>query len=272
MLEIKNLDAKTMADGFCTEPSPEGLEWFKKAGSTESDYEEALAERRRFLSDRLAQGAVWGKIAYKEGKPAGWIDCFPSDLKDWVVIGCIIVNAGFTGQGIGRALMEAVVNEAKKRGARGVMVGATIWEHMPKGFFAKCSFIDTDEKADISRMVLKLGKADDPQFPPKENRYQPQLVKGKVVIDLIRTGNCPSPYLTHYLVKKAAEGFKDKVVVTEYATSEKEVVERFGKGGCGIYFNGEPSFFGYPGELENIVAYLQEKIVEVVNNDSSEER
>jgi GNAT superfamily N-acetyltransferase len=260
MLEIKDLDEKTIRDGFCTRPYPGTHKSFEKTGS---NLEEALAERRRFLSDRLIEGTVWGKIAYKKGEPAGWIDCFPADLEGWVLIGCIDVGEGFRRQGVGSALTKAIIEEAKKRGVKGVAVGATVWEHMPKGFFAKCGFVDTDEKADMSLMILKLEGVEDPRFPPKENLYKPQRVKGKVVIDLIRTGNCPTPYATHYLVKKAAERFKDKVAVNEYATSEADVVERFGKGGCGTYVNGESAFFGYPGELDKIVEFLQKKVDEI---------
>lgn len=260
MLEIKGLDAKTLIDGFCASPSPEDLRSFEKTGS---NLEEAHAERRRFLSDRLAQGTVWGKIAYKDGKPAGWIDCFSTDLDDWTVIGCIVVQTSTLGHGIGDALIKAVIKEAKNRGAKGVTVGATVWDHMPKAFFAKYGFVDTDEKSNMSRMNLKLENVEDPKFPPKENLYEAQLVKGKVVIDLIRTGNCPTIYQMHDLIKKAAKRFKNKVVVNEYATSEKDVVERFGKGGCGTYVNGESAFFGYPGEFDDIVAYLQKKVEEI---------
>jgi predicted N-acetyltransferase YhbS len=260
MLEIKDLDEKTMLDGFCAKPSPEALKSFEK---TESKLEEALAERQRFLSDRLTEGTVWGKIACRDGEPLGWIDCFPTDLDGWVVIGCIIVQTSVLGQGIADALMKAVIDEAKNRGAKGVTVGATVWEHMPKGFFAKYGFVDTDVKADMSLMILKLKDVETPRFPPRENLYKPQLVKGKIVIDLIRTGNCPTAYQMHDLVKKAAKRFKDKVIVNEYATNEKDVVGRFGKGGCGIYVNGESAFFGYPGELDDIVVYLQKKVDEI---------
>jgi GNAT superfamily N-acetyltransferase len=260
MLEIKDLDEKTIRDGFCTRPYPGTHKSFEKTGS---NLEEALAERCRFLSDRLIEGTVWGKIAYKNGEPAGWIDCFPADLEGWVLIGCIDVEEGLRRQGVGSALTKAVTEEAKKRGVKGVAVDTSVWYHMPKGFFAKCSFVDTDDKADISRMILKLQDVEAPRFPPSENLYEPQLVKGKLVIDLIRTGNCPTAYQTHDIVKKAARRFEDKVIVNEYAASERDVAKRFGKGGCGMYANGEPMFFGYPGEPDDVEAYLQKKVDEI---------
>jgi GNAT superfamily N-acetyltransferase len=260
MLEIKDLDEGTMLDGFCIKPLPLVLENFEKIGA---NLEKAQAERRRFLSDRLTQGRVWGKIAYKDGKPAGWIDCFPTNLDSWAVIGCIAVKKSLRGQGIGEALIKSMVEDAKKRELKGLTVGATTGHHMPKGFFAKYGFVDTNERANFSMMILKLKDVENPEFPPEENLYEFKPVQGKVVIDLIRDGGCPTPYATHHLVKKAAERFKDKVIVNEYATSEVDVVERFGKGGGGMYFNGESAFFGYPGEFEDIVAYLQKKVDEI---------
>ncbi|MBN2379581.1 GNAT family N-acetyltransferase [candidate division WOR-3 bacterium] len=260
MLEIKDLDEETMLDGFCTGPDPKERGGFEKTGA---NLEVATAERRRFLSDRLAQGKAWGKITYKDGKPAGWIDCFTTNLDSWSVIGCMWVEKSLRNQGIGGALVKALIEDARKRELIGVTVDATVWDHMPKGFFAKCGFVDTNERANISRMILKLEDVEDPQFPPKESFYKPQLVKGKIVIDLIRTGNCPTIYEMHNLVKKAAQRFKDKVVVNEYATNEKEIVERFGKGFEDIYVNGERAFFGYPGEIDKIVEFLQAKVDEI---------
>jgi hypothetical protein len=161
-------------------------------------------------------------------------------------------------------LINALIDDANSRGLKGLTVGATVWDHMPKSFFAKYGFVDTDEKADSSRMNLKLLVSEEPQFPPKENLYKPQLVQDKVVIDLIRTGNCPTIYQTHDLVKRAAARFGDKLVVNEYATSEKDVIERFGNGGCGTYMNGKSAFFGYPGELEEIVEFLKKKVEDIL--------
>jgi GNAT superfamily N-acetyltransferase len=259
MWEIKDLDAETIADGFCVAPYAGAVASFERTGS---NLEEALAERRRFLTDRLAAGTAWGKIAYEDGVTVGWVDCFPAGVDGWVTIGCVAVARGAGGRGIGTALVNAVVEEARARGTKGVTVGATVWDHMPKGFFAKCGFADTDEKADMSRMILKLGTAEDPRFPEAESLYRPELEEGKVVVDLIRTGKCPTIYQTHSLVKRAAEHFPGKVIVNEYATSEPEIVGRFGKGGCGTYVNGEAAFFGYPGDLDGVTAFLRKKVDE----------
>ncbi|MCK4396074.1 GNAT family N-acetyltransferase [candidate division WOR-3 bacterium] len=262
MLEIKNLDERTIIDGFCVKPTFSMEDGFSK---TETKLEEAMLERRRFLIDRLVEGRVWGKIAYKDDEPVGWIDYYPTDLSGWLSIGCIDVEESFRKRGVGRILMEACIEDCKDKHADGMAVYATVWEHMPKSFFKNFGFIDTDEKADISRMILKLKDVDDPEFPHQKNLYKPCLEKDRVVIDLLRSGTCPTAYQMHDLVKKAAQHFKDKVLLTEYATNEKELVKRFGdefNRSDGIYINGESCFFGYPGELEKIVAYLQRKIKE----------
>jgi len=263
MLEIKNLDKSTIMDGFCVKPTVSMEDGFSK---TETNLKEALLERKRFLTVRLTEGRVWGKITYKDGEPVGWIDYFPTDLSGWLSIGCIDVEVNFRKQGVGRALMEASIEDCKDKHKNGVIVYATVWDHMPKDFFKKFGFIDTDEKADMSRMFLKLKDVDDPEFPHQKNFYKSCLKKESIVIDLLRSGSCPVAYQMHDLIKKAAQHFKDKVLLTEYATGEKELVERFGDAfnrSDGMFINGEPCFFGYPGQLEKIKAYLQKKIEEI---------
>ena len=266
MLKIKNLNEKTIFDGFCVKPSVSMRTGFSQ---TNSKLEEALHERHRFLSERIAEGRVWGKIIYQENESVGWIDYYPTDLQGWLSIGCIDVEEKNRGHGIGKALIEACIDDCKVKQSNGIIVYATIWEHMPKNFFKKFGFIGTNEKADISRMTLKLKNVENSQFPPQKNLYKPYLKKDKIVIDLLRSGVCPTAFQMHDLIKKAAQHFKDKVIIKEYAFSEKKLIELFGNEfnrSDGIYINGDSCFFGYPGELENIIMYLQKKIKEIGKN------
>ena len=81
-------------------------------------------------------------------------------------------------------MIKACIEDCKAKRAKGVTVRATVWEHMPKGFFRKYGFVDTDEKANISRMILKPKDIPDSRFPPQKNLYRPHLEKGKIGIGL----------------------------------------------------------------------------------------
>jgi hypothetical protein len=120
---------------------------------------------------------------------------------------------------------------------------------MPKGFFKKCGFFDTDEKADISLMAVKFGTEEPPRIEKEQaqKRYKPKLEQGKLMIEMFDDGQCPVSCVTRQLVKEVARDFGDKVVIKEYDTKDKAVIEEFGYV-KGIFLDGEKAFFGYPDE------------------------
>jgi len=103
----------------------------------------AVEERKKFLLWRLNEGKVRGKIAVEREKKLGWIDYYPKP-NGWVRIGCIDVLKENYGTGIGRALINACLDDCRR--TKGVIVGATVWDHMPKGFFKKCGFLTLTRK------------------------------------------------------------------------------------------------------------------------------
>jgi predicted GNAT family acetyltransferase len=207
---------------------------------------EAVDERRKFLLLRLDEGKVKGKIAVEDGKSLGWIDYYPRP-DGWVRIGCINVPDEHYGRGIGRTLVNTCLDDC--RCTKGVVVGATIWDHMPKGFFKKCGFFDTDERADLSLMTVKFGTEEPPRIEQEQaqRKYEPMLEQGKLVIEMFDDGQCPVSYVTRQLVKEVARDFGDKVVIKEYDMKKEAVADRFGYM-KGIFVDGEKAFFGYPDE------------------------
>jgi predicted GNAT family acetyltransferase len=204
----------------------------------------AVEERKNFLFSRLTEGKIRGKIAVDGEKGLGWIDYYPIE-DGWIRIGCIDVPRENCGRGIGRALINACLDDCRR--SKGVIVGATVWDHMPKGFFKKCGFFDTDEKADVSLMAVKFGVEEPPKTGKEQSqeKYKPKLERRKLVIDMFDDGKCPVSFVTRQLVKEAAGDFSDKIVVREYDLKDKAVVEEFGYV-HGIFLNGEKAFFGYP--------------------------
>jgi GNAT superfamily N-acetyltransferase len=220
---------------------------------------EAVEERKKFLLWRLNEGKVRGKIAKEGGRSLGWIDYYPR-TDGWVRIGCIHVLKENYGRGIGRALVNACLEDC--RPSKGVLVGATVWDHMPKGFFKKCCFFDTDEKADVSLMAVKFGKEEPPRTGKEQaqEKYRPKLERGKLVIEIFDNGKCPVSFVTGQLVKEAVADFGDKIAVREYDAKNGKVVEEFGYVE-GIFLDGERAFFGYPDrEYQGIVAEIRQAL------------
>ncbi|MBK8322867.1 MAG: GNAT family N-acetyltransferase [Betaproteobacteria bacterium] len=88
--------------------------------------------RKQSLHDLVAQGPPPGLIAYRGGKPVGWVTLGPrEDFKRlarsramkavdekpvWSIV-CFVVPSEFRGQGVATALLEGAVAWAKKQGA-----------------------------------------------------------------------------------------------------------------------------------------------------------
>lgn len=216
-----------------------------------------VEERKRFLLWKLKDGKVRGKIAVEAGERLGWIDYYPRS-DGWFRIGCIEVYKEYRSRGVGRELVNACLEDC--RNSKGVIVAATVWDHMPKAFFKKFGFTDMDEKANISLMALKY-KGDEPPANEKEKDSAPKLNldAGKLVIDMFDDGECPTSYVTKQLFKEAAKDFADKIVIKEHDTKDRAVTVRFGDVE-GIFLNGEKAFFGYPGELEGIKKILRKEL------------
>jgi len=175
-----------------------------------------------------------------------------------LLIGCIDVDKESHRRGVGRALMNACLADC--RGSKGVIVTATVWEHMPKGFFEKFGFVDTNDKANISLMAAKFGDREAPKREKeKVDKPKIELVEGKLAVDAFDDGACPTSYATRQLVKEASRDFGEKVVIREHDTKDRAVVEEFGDAE-GVFIDGEKAFFGYPGTLEGITKTLRRKL------------
>lgn len=213
-------------------------------------------ERRKFLLWKLKEDKVRGKIAVEDKERLGWIDYYPTE-DGWFQIGCILVGPEHRGRGVGRALINACLKDCK--GSKGVLVSATVWEHMPKLFFKKCGFVDPDPEANISEMVMRFGEEEIP-LSHEKRKFTPELEAGKLVIDMFDDGQCPTSYVTRQLVKEAARDFTDKIVIREHDMKDETEVTRFGDIE-GIFIDGEEAFFGYPGkEYQGMLKEIRETL------------
>jgi thiol-disulfide isomerase/thioredoxin len=133
---------------------------------------------------------------------------------------------------------------------------------MPRVFFEKCGFFDTDEKADVSLMAVKFGEEEPPRTEREQaqEKWEPRREKGKLVIDMFDNGGCPVSFVARQLVKEAARDFGGNVIVREHDTKDKAIAEKFGSM-KGIYLDGKRTFFGYPDkEYQGILAGINEAL------------
>ena len=93
----------------------------------------AYDANRRFMKKLVDAGEKPGLLAYRDGKPVGWVSVAPreqfsriersrvlgpvDDEKVWSVV-CFFIHRKERGSGVGAALLEAAVDSAARRGAK----------------------------------------------------------------------------------------------------------------------------------------------------------
>src|SRR5688572_12374726 len=108
-----------------------------------------------------ADAAVWLAESIEGGAPVGYAILTPADLPvrdphpDDLEIKRIYVLSRFHGTGLGPRLMDAALDEAKRRGARRALLGVYAQNARALAFYAKQGFTRIGER----------------QFPVGENTY-----------------------------------------------------------------------------------------------------
>ena len=147
---LSELGAKTFYDTFAIDNTPENMSAFLRASfSPEIQFKELSAPENVFLIaeiDGFSVGFAQLILASRDESLKG---NKPLEIRR------IYATQEQIGKGVGKALMQAAINEAKQRGCDSIWLGA--WEKNPRaiGFYKKWEFVETGEH------IFKVG--DDPQ-------------------------------------------------------------------------------------------------------------
>ncbi len=82
-------------------------------------------------------------VAIVDGTLAGWLEVFvPPSVLNWgkAEIGALIVDGSRRGMGIGRALLEAARNWARKRGSRFIYLRSNVKRKSAHAFYRKSGY------------------------------------------------------------------------------------------------------------------------------------
>jgi GNAT superfamily N-acetyltransferase len=222
---------------------------------------DACSAKRSKLFARMQEQGMVIKTGFVDGKPAGMLYMMPIEISPWGPLGadlmaipCLFVLRPYWGSGLGKALLESAIANARASGRKGLaMFGFTYpgaeW-FMPLSFAQKMGFAIAEQKEHAA--ILWMPFAPD-VIPPRllTSQYKFQPVPGKVVVDLFFNDFCQTSCIEAQNVRDVTAEFGDKVLLHEYdagdsATISKYQLER------GIYINGKEIFWGYEAPKEGI--------------------
>jgi GNAT superfamily N-acetyltransferase len=248
----------------------------------ESEEVDKAAKRRLAWFKKMHGTGLRIKVVHVDGETAGFLYSIPIEHSpqgplgnDLMVVYCLTVLKQYKGKGAGKALIEAVEEEAKTQGKKGLVTygyRGDFW-FMPAPFFEKHGFEQVDSRkvdwageAEFLDEFVLLWKpfdntAEPPTFP--ESKYEFKPVPGKVVVDLFWDISCQTTNIEGLRVKEVAEEFGDDVILNEFPIHERDVYTKYQKH-RGIFINGKEIGWGYEapkeGVREAIRKDLQEKL------------
>ncbi len=255
MIEIRDLTEKNVDD----------IATFCSLGEVKNDfYLQGEKRKKKFLLEKLKKGGR-AKIAYKENESVVFIEYYliedaPMNItgKDIMIIPCMNVKVTERKKRIGEKLLRASIEATKKMGKKAIAVIATEWEDfMPKAFFEKNGFENVTNRSPINIFMKKLDEVENPQW--LKLLYKQKPVKGKLVIDIFHTDQCPFDWQNTQRVKKVAREFGDSVVVTDFDTNKRENILKYGTQGA-IIVNKEYLGTGPPLSEEEIRKVFKERL------------
>ncbi|MFW5717025.1 MAG: GNAT family N-acetyltransferase [Spirochaetota bacterium] len=211
---------------------------------------------------RLSDGSLAGMIQYlpiAESPAAGENLFFVSCV--WIPPAKRNAAGRQRGRGIGSALLRAAEEDARARGAGGLVVwGTTLPFFMRSAWFRKRGYEAVD-KDGISELLWK--PFDPSATPPRWRSPSPlsasDLVPGKVTVTRFVNGVCPAMNAVHERFARAAAELGDRVVVKTVDTSTPEAVERWGQTDA-ISIDGRPVPMGPPPSYAKILKTLRKAV------------
>ncbi len=260
----------------------ESSEYFVSTCTHMNESEEVDRDARRRLAwfKKKHDIGLRIKVVYVDGEIAGFLYAVPIEHSpvgplgsDLMVVYCLVVLKNYNGKGAGKALMDAVEEEAKLQGKKGLTTIGFRGEFwlLPASFYERHGFEEVESykvgspgDSDVLEKVVLLWKpfdetAEAPKFP--KSRYQFKPVPGKVVVDLFWDISCQTINIEAERVKEVAEEFGDKVVFNEFPVHEPGVYMKCQRH-RGIFINGKEIGWGHEAPKDGVREAISKELEE----------
>lgn len=205
-----------------------------------------------------------------EGNVGGMIQYLPiedsfAEGRDLYFVMCIWVHGykegrgNFQKKGMGKTMLKAVEEDARKKGAKGLAVwGISMPFWMKASWFKKHGYKPVDKE---NGMVLLWKPFTDGAQPPKwiRKKKTPKGTPGKVTVTAFNMGWCPAGSIAFERTKRAAAEFGDKVIFRHIDTSDRQTFLEWGITNA-IYLDDEEIGFGPPLKYEKAKKLIAKKV------------
>ncbi len=232
----------------------------REAGDHKCEWYEKMKDKG--LRVKLAEddnGTVGGMIQYIP------IEQSFAEGKDAYIVLCIWVHGykegrgDFRHQGMGKALIAAAEEDAKALGAKGLAAwGMMIPVFMRAAWFKKQGYQMVD-KIGIQALLWKPF-VDDVTAPKMiRQKKKPSKTEGVVTVHAFKNGWCSASNLAFERAKRASLAFGEKVVFTEYDTTDQKVFSEWGIMDA-LYVDTKEVPTGPPPSYDKIYNIIEKKV------------
>lgn len=211
-----------------------------------------------------------GQIAREDdGLVTGFVLYYPIERAPLDVTGeglymvqCVTVKPEFRGRGVGRALIESALSDARENGASGLAVEAFRgerrgrWDYMPSTFFDHMGMAPGPSRGSATLYYKRFGRSTsepaylDPRFsaPPERN---------VVRIDVFDCRRCYTKVHNRSVVEAVAESVgSGRVKLVVHDQNSREAIVDKGMS-SGVFVDGKLTFFKGPVSEEDVMNAIE---------------
>lgn len=229
-MRIKKLSSENLTDVYnCLEGNKQSLA-------------SEVSESTRYLSEYLNRGWLAYAAYDDSGKPVGMAILTPCTDPLSSVSGegiyhlqCMNVIKDWKKEGVGRSLVDRMVEDAKALGGKGISVECYGDYWMPKSFFSHIGFEEVERLSNHSIFLKKIYP--DASVIHVDLPYRGDLPSKGVQVDIQHWVTCPFILNNYRQAAAIVKRIVPNAVVRERTISTKDDVEKWG--GSGVFVNGE---------------------------------